>query len=431
MRLSWPVCCLKWLPEGIYSRSPVQLVTGTLRGCCSLLLSLLFNQKLPTSPSEEAEGEARGPSAGEVQRLACSPETWWMHRAALGRQQFLCALHCIKDSSVLQHWRWSPLPYNILTPWPATHWWIPPAEDLGLVGCLDLGWQFLLFLKPPGIFAYVLVSLFLYIKLSPPQNIKRTVLPPNWQSEEIGEDGHACCFIQVLGKHLLWQKSLWCLPLSPFRQWKARPVHILSQLLWVNSSRKRSTASPTGAKAGPSCRHVSWKGQAFSGLLWASPTFPLSCPCALFWAVPSWAFLTLNLMITVPIRGIDFSWGNQLPTTTPQSPLPLLSLPGWTALSDAAVSQIIPPDFCAAEALTAPLGTRWRTALLRLWVVTRPTRQERGQQRTVWTPIRYQRDHSSVEAFSCDGATTATFAEPSPRRSCPSRTLLDLLKWQT
>lgn len=111
---------------------------STFGCCCYLLLSSLFNQKLHTSPSEEAKGQAHGASAGEVQRLTCSPGVSMMHQAALGRQRFSCAPHCTKNSSVLQHWRWSLLLYNYLVPWPATHR-IPHAEDLGLVGCLDIG----------------------------------------------------------------------------------------------------------------------------------------------------------------------------------------------------------------------------------------------------------------------------------------------------
>lgn len=154
------------------------------------------------------------------------------------------------------------------------------------------------------------------------------MLQSNWQSEETGEDGHACCFIQAPGKQLLSQKSLWCLLLSPFRQWKTPSVYILSQLHWVNWLLKRSTPSPTGTtKAGPSCRHVLQKGQAISGLLWVSSTFPPSCPQPLFWAVPSLSFLTFDLTITVPIRGTDFSCGESAhhhnPITSIAAPLSL------------------------------------------------------------------------------------------------------------
>lgn len=48
----------------------------------------------------------------------------------------------------------------------------PPSR--GLVGCLGLGWQFLLFLKSAEISAYVLACFFLYIDLSTPHTIKRT-----------------------------------------------------------------------------------------------------------------------------------------------------------------------------------------------------------------------------------------------------------------
>lgn len=97
--------------------------TGTLKCSCYFLLSSLFKKKLPHSPPEEAKGEAPGPSAGEVQRLARSPRDLMNASSCSGQTAISCTPHCIKDSSVLQHWRWSPLPYNNLMPWPATHRW--------------------------------------------------------------------------------------------------------------------------------------------------------------------------------------------------------------------------------------------------------------------------------------------------------------------
>lgn len=96
-----------------------------------------------------------------------------------------------------------------------------------------------------------------------------------------------------------------------------------------------------------------------------------SCPQCLFQALPSRAFLTADLLITIPTRGVVSSCGESAWFHNPITPA-ATPVRGNSPFRDA-VSQIIPPSSWAAEALAAPEGTKWQAAFLRVWLVTDQT----------------------------------------------------------
>lgn len=138
----------------------------------------------------------------------------------------------------------------------------------------------------------------------------------------------------------------------PFYAVKTPSVYILSQFLRADSWLKRSTPSPTGQRqvlpAGVRCRKARPSLLSF-GLPQHFP-LPALGPSS---EPSSRAVLTFGLMTAVPIGALISPTGNQLTTTTPLSPLPLVSLRVNSPFRRCGFTDN-PSDFCTAEALTAP-----------------------------------------------------------------------------
>ena len=205
MRLSWPVCCPKWLPEGRYPRSPVQLVPALWEAAAPFTLPpeathfpIWGSQRRSTWSLSWWSSEACMLTwrLDEHIKLLWAGDHFLAHLTALRSLHSFTALEVVTSASQPPH------------PTPCHSSMNRPCRGLRFGGLLRFRLAILTISEATWDLCLCPCTFVPLYKSSYSTKHQKPVLPPSWQSEETGKDGPACCLIQPPGKHLLSQKGL-------------------------------------------------------------------------------------------------------------------------------------------------------------------------------------------------------------------------------